>query len=156
MQMTDEFQVSPLFLTHFMGNAELYKPLVPAETIVFFGKNRRSICIIIQNNDKEATDAAINVLEKMIGHLQMSLEDVALVKYDAKTTPFDAICKQLKPRRVLIFGQDMRIVASLPFETTVLLNDLPVLQTYAIAQITTLADQEKKRTWAKIKDLLVG
>ena len=142
-----------VFLADFI-TTELYKRSDAVAPIGFLGGNGKQIAILTQTpNLSQVSEDNLAVLVKIMARLGLSLDDLAVVNLKSTTT-FEDLCMQIKPLKMLIFGQGIDFVKNIPFEQIVVYKAVTVLQTYDLGVISALAEQEKKITWAKIKDLL--
>lgn len=87
------------------------EPIAPR----YLGEHKRNVSLLVRfEKDTHISDAALEMLSKMLGACKLNLGDVAIINTAKQELNIGAIKKHLAPQVVMLFGQDQQKLA-LPF-----------------------------------------
>lgn len=87
------------------------EPRVPR----YLGEHKRKVSLLVRfEKDTHISDAALEMLSKMLGACKLNLGDVAIINTSKQELTIGDIKKSMLPQVVMLFGQDQQKLA-LPF-----------------------------------------
>ncbi|OHX65004.1 hypothetical protein [Flammeovirga pacifica] len=129
------------------------KKVLPTE---YYGENKRHITILIEHSGVDIyRSKEFKLLLKIIGALQLSLQEVAVVNVLEQKDQLDVIIKKLTPKHLLYFINgdnsplsDQKIPKYVPTE----IDDCPAVAADSLSKLLFDTDK-KKELWMALKSL---
>ena len=126
----------------------------------FMGKNRSSICYLVDYPDIEfISDKQLIFLQKILAACKMTLDDIALININRHPVEINSLKKQLNPRIIFLWGSPAPIAGVLQeFPDMVIstwenISVLPVLQTDLMSMDNPEGVALKRSLWICLKKL---